>query len=178
MISYTFWAREGLILMNDTYVELLVKKPELKAASMLHNIMVGLGVLLFLTGLFTSIFITISGLALVGGAYLFMQNACIEYEYLYLDRELSVDKIKNQSTRKKVAVYNLSSIEIMAPKGSHRLDSYGNLRVRDFSSETEDGNAFEIVVEGVNGKERIIIDTNESLVKAMKMAIPRCVFTD
>lgn len=164
--------------MNDTYVELLVKKPELKAASVLHNIMIGLGVLVFLIGLFTSIFITLSGLALVGGAHLLILNASIEYEYLYLERTLSVDKIKNQSKRKKVAVYNLSSMEIMAPKGSHRLDSYGNLRVRDFSSETEEGNAFEIVVEGDKGKERIIIDTNDSLVKAMRMAAPRSVFTD
>ena len=37
--------------MNDTYVELLVKKPELKAASWLHNIMIGLGAVLFLIGL-------------------------------------------------------------------------------------------------------------------------------
>ena len=89
-----------------------------------------------------------------------------------------MDKIKNQSKRKKVAVYNLSTLEVMAPKGSHRLDSYGSLKIRDYSSEREDGEAFELVVEGNNGRERIIIDTNEELVNAIRMAAPRYVFTD
>lgn len=164
--------------MNDTYVELLVKKPELKAASALQSIMIGLGAVLFIIGLFTSFLITLSGLALWGGAYLFIQNACIEFEYLYLDKELSIDKIKNQSKRKKAASYNLTTLEVMAPRGSHRLDSYNNLKVKDFSSETEEGKAFELVVEGTQGRERIIIDTNEELIKAIRMAAPRNVFTD
>lgn len=164
--------------MNDTYVELLVKKPELKAASWLHNIMIGLGAVLFLIGLFSKFLIAIFGLLLCGAAYVLMQNACIEYEYLYLDKELSVDKIKNQSKRKSVAAYDISTLEVMAPRGSHRLDSYGSLKVKDYSSEREDGEAFELVVEGKNGRERIIIDTNEELVKAIRMAAPRRVFTD
>lgn len=164
--------------MNDTYVELLVKKPQLKAASGLHNIMVGLGAVLFIVGLFIDILIVILGLLLLGGAYLFMQNACIEFEYLYLEKELSIDKIKNQSKRKEAASYNLTTLEVMAPKGSHRLDSYNNLKVRDFSSESEEGNAYELVVEGKSGRERIIIDTTEELVKAIRMAAPRNVFTD
>lgn len=164
--------------MNDMCVELLVKKPDLKAASVLHNMMVGLGVVLFLVGLFSRFLITLSGLLLCGGAWLLMQNANIEYEYLYLDKELSVDKIKNQSSRKKVALYRLETLAVMAPKGSDRLSPYQNLKVRDFSSETKEGNAFELVVEGEKGKERIIIDTNEELVKAMKMAAPGCIFTD
>ena len=147
--------------MNDTYVELLVKKPELKTASALHGIMIGLGAVLFIIGLFTSFLITLSGL-----------------EYLYLDKELSIDKIKNQSKRKKAASYNLTTLEVMAPRGSHRLDSYNNLKVKDFSSETEEGKAFELVVEGTQGRERIIIDTNEELIKAIRMAAPRNVFTD
>lgn len=167
-----------MVSMNDMCVELLVKKPDLKAVSVLHNIMIGLGVVLFLTGLFSRFLITLSGLLLCGGAWLLMQNANIEYEYLYLDKELSVDKIKNQSSRKKVALYRLETLAVMAPKGSDRLSPYQNLKVRDFSSETKEGNAFELVVEGEKGKERIIIDTNEELVKAMKMAAPGCIFTD
>ena len=164
--------------MNDTYVELLVKKPQLKAASGLHHIMVGLGAVLFIIGLFTNILVTVSGLLLFLGAYLLMLNACIEFEYLYLDKELSIDKIKNQPKRKKAASYDLTTLEVMAPKGSHRLDSYNNLKVRDFSSESEEGNAYELVVEGKDGRERIIIDTTKELVKAIRMAAPRNVFTD
>lgn len=164
--------------MSDSYVELLVKKPEQKAASALHGIMIGLGAVLFCIGLFTHFLITLTGLLCWGASYLFIMQANIEYEYLYLDKELAVDKIKNQTKRKKVAVYQLSTLEVMAPRKSHRLDSYQNLKAKDFSSETEAGNAFELVLNGENGRERIIIDTNEELVKAIRMAAPRQVFTD
>ena len=164
--------------MNDMCVELLVSKPEIKAAAVLHNIMMGLGVVIFFVGLFTNILITLSGLLLCGGSYLLLQNAHIEYEYLYLDKELSVDRIKNQASRKRVAVYNLETMEVMAPRGSHRLDSYQNLKVKDYSSEKQEGNAFELVVDGEKGKERIVIDTNDDLLKAIRMVSPRNVFTD
>ncbi len=166
--------------MNDTYVELLIKKPEQKTAAWLYRIIIGLGAVLFFIGFFRHFMFSVAGIVVLGiglVCYLIISPS-IEYEYLYLDKELSVDKIINQSRRKKVAAYDITTMEIMAPKGSHRLDSYGNLKVRDFSSERSEGNAFELVVEGDNGKERIIIDTNENLVKAIKMTVPRCVFTD
>lgn len=166
--------------MSDTYVELLIKKPELKTAAWLYKIIIGLGAVLFLLGFFMHFMYSIAGfLVLVAGViYYLMTSPCIEYEYLYLDKELFVDKIKNQSKRKKVAVYDITTMEVMAPKGSYRLDSYSKLKVRDYSSETEEGNAFELVVEGESGRERIIIDTNEKLIKAIRMAAPRYVFTD
>ena len=164
--------------MSDTYVELLVKKPEQKAASALHGIMIGLGAVLFCIGLFIHFLITLTGLLLWGASYLIIMQANIEYEYLYLDKELTVDKIKNQTKRKKVAVYQLSTLEVMAPRKSRRLDSYQNLKAKDFSSETEEGNAYELVLNGENGRERIVIDTNEELIKAIRMVAPRQVFTD
>lgn len=166
--------------MNDTYVELLIKKPEIKTAAWLYKIIISLGAVLFLLGFFMYFVFSIAGFLVLcaGIVYYLITSPCIEYEYLYLDKELSVDKIKNQSKRKKVASYDLTTMEIMAPKGSHRLDSYSNLKVRDYSSETEEGNAFELVLEGENGRERIIIDTNEKLVKAIRMTAPRYVFTD
>jgi hypothetical protein len=164
--------------MNDTYVELLVKKPRVKAASVLHFLMIVLGAVLFFIGIMTTFLITLCGLLCYGGAYLLTLNACIEYEYLYLDKELTVDKIKNQARRKTVASYSIETMEVMAPKGSHRLDSYQNLNVKDYSSQTQEGQAFELVVEGEKGRERIIIDTNEELIRAMRMAAPRKIFTD
>lgn len=164
--------------MSDTYVELLVKKPEQKAASTFRGILIGLGAVLFCIGILSYFLITLSGLLCWGLSYLFLLQANIEYEYLYLDKELTVDKISNQSNRKKVAVYDLSKLEIMAPKKSARLDRYQNLKAKDYSSESEEGNAFELVLNGENGRQRIIIDTNENLVKAIKMASPRQVFTD
>ncbi|MBP3460777.1 MAG: hypothetical protein J6K58_16425 [Lachnospiraceae bacterium] len=166
--------------MNDTYVELLIKKPELKTAAWLCKIAIGLGAVLFLLGFFMHFMFSMAGVLVLGGGMIcyWLTSGCIEYEYLYLDKELSVDKIRNRSKRKKVAAYDITTMEIMAPKGSHRLDSYSDLKVRDYSSETEEGNAFELVVEGENGRERIVIDTNEKLVKAIRMAAPRYVFTD
>ncbi len=162
----------------DTCVELLVRKPKSKKKAMLLSLMGGVGVVLFLHGLMYFVGFTILGVIMAYVAYYLLKMGRTEYEYLCLGQELTVDKIKNQSKRKTVATYQLSRLEIMAPKGSHRLDSYQNVKVSDFSSETEEGNPYELVVEGANGRERILLDTNEEFLEAIKMAAPRKVFAD
>lgn len=69
-------------------------------------------------------------------AYFSYMNADIEYEYLYLDKEISVDKVMAKSRRKKMGSYNLEQMEIFAPLNSHRLDSYKNRQMKtlDYSS--------------------------------------------
>ena len=68
--------------MNDTYIELLVMKPDSKTATLLHKIMIGVGAVLFLAGLFTYIIFILIGLVLLIGSIVPMFFTDIEYEYL------------------------------------------------------------------------------------------------
>lgn len=65
-------------------------------------------------------------LALVLGIvdYIFIPKLSVEFEYLYVNGELDIDRIYSQSRRKRAASYELSNMEILAPYQSHQLDSY------------------------------------------------------
>lgn len=168
--------------MNETYIELMIKRPDPKSAGALHNMLLWTGVVLFIGGFFMSVVVGTACLAV--GALLFILsfvvnlNTDIEYEYLYLDKELSIDKIRKQESRKKVANYKLSTMDVLAPVNSHRLDEYQNLKETNYSSLDPEGNFYQMVVEGKHGKERVTIDMTDELYNAIRMSFPRCVFKD
>ena len=79
------------------------------------------GVLIFFTVLFAAAGIMMNPLilllALVLGIvdYIFIPKLSVEFEYLYVNGELDIDRIYSQSRRKRAASYELSNMEILAP---------------------------------------------------------------
>lgn len=162
--------------MNDTYIELLVKKPDSKTATLLHKLMIGVGAVLFLAGLFTYLVFMLLGLILLIGSIIPMLFTDIEYEYLLLGKEFTVDRIRKKENRKTVADYDLGTMVVMAPKGSEQLKRYEQLKVVDYSSDSEEGNPYEIVVDGKAGKVRVLVDTTQELVDTIRRMLPRNVY--
>ena len=103
----------------------------------------------------------------------------IEYEYSYCSKELSIDKIFDKSSRKSVCTFDIDKMEIFAPVNSYHLDDYRKRSVKEsdysssISSQPEKRYAMYY-----NGDSKIILEPNEELVKALKNAAPRKVFTD
>ena len=162
--------------MNDTYIELLVKKPDSKTATLLHKLLIGVGAVLFLAGLFTYLVFMLLGLVLLIGSIIPMLFTDIEYEYLLLGKEFTVDRIRKKENRKTVADYDLGTMVVMAPKGSEQLKRYEQLKVVDYSSDSEEGNPYEIVVDGKAGKVRVLVDTTQELVDTIRRMSPRNVY--
>ncbi len=167
--------------MSETYVECLVARKPSFVMQFLKILMIMLTVVFVLAGF---IFMPgIPGLLVAAvaavGAYFAYLNADIEYEYLYVDKEISVDKVMAKSRRKKVASYSLDQMEIFAPLNSHRLDSYRNRQLKkvDYSSgiAAQPERRYMMVW---NGDTKIILEPNEELIKAIQNVSPRKVFTD
>lgn len=139
---------------------------------MLASCFVLLGMSIFLPAL-------ILGIPLAIAAYFIAMNSSIEYEYLYVDRELTVDKVMNKSKRKRIATYELERMEILAPVKSHRLDSYKNRTVKtaNYGSGTEQQPDIRYAMY-YEGNKKIIIEPSPELIKAIQMIAPRKVFKD
>ena len=170
--------------MNDAYVELLVKRKSSVGPLIARNILIGIGSLIFLLGIFTGslflAFVLISGI-FFGGAYLFHQHVSIEYEYLYLDKTLSVDRISNQAKRKKMAEYRMVDLELMAPVGSSRLkDVEGGQELKpvDFTSHMEDSEPYAMLVRKNGTLTKVLIECNDMLFQQIRQGAPRKVFKD
>lgn len=110
-------------------------------------------------------------------AYFVSFYADTEFEYLYVDKELTVDKVLAKSKRKRVGVFPLEKMEIIAPIHSHELDSYRNrnVRVRDFSIGKEEQPDLRYAIY-YEGSQMLILSPSEELIKAMKNNAPRKVF--
>lgn len=166
--------------MSDAYVECLVKSKQSGIMKFLKVLLIVLTVicaLVMMMLLMPVMFV----LALVFGvgAYLINLFTDLEYEYLYLDKELVVDKIMAKSRRKRAGSYTLDRMEIMAPYKSHRLDSYKNrqAKVKDYSIREEQQPDLRYVAY-CEGGVKLILSPSDDLIRVMKNAAPRKIFTD
>ncbi len=113
------------------------------------------------------------------GIYFTVTYSDVEFEYLYLDKEITVDKVFHKSKRKRVKVYSLDKIEIMAPLKSWHLDSYKNrtFKVVDLSSGVEEMPEKRYTFY-YNGEEQVIFEPDDHFIKMVKNVAPRKIFTD
>lgn len=165
--------------MSDTYVECLVKAKSSVMAVFLKLLLIVIAVISFLGILIGISLAIIPCLLAAAGAYFVNMYTDLEYEYLYLDKELVVDKVMAKSKRKRVATYTLDRMEILAPIKSYHLDNYKNRTVKE-----KDYSIGQVLQPDLRyamyyeGGEKIILSPSPEMIKIMKNAAPRKVFSD
>ncbi len=164
--------------MSESYLEVMVKKEQTVLEKLLcwgtAFLFIFCGVMFFMS----LNLIMLIGFVLFGvAAYFVRMNTNLEYEYLYVDKELSIDKIMARSKRKKVTKVSMERMEVLAPLGSYHLDDYKNRlgKTMDYSSGRADAKRYMLVYEG---QKSMIIEPGDSLVRMIKNIAPRKVFTD
>ncbi|MCL2717700.1 MAG: DUF6106 family protein [Lachnospiraceae bacterium] len=165
--------------MNETYVEYMIKRKPSLVMKFLKTFLLMITVIFVLLGMIGQIFLLIGGAIFAVLTYFVGLYTEIEYEYLYVDRQLSVDKVLNRSRRKKVASYEIERMEILAPFNSYHLDSYKNRTadVKDYSSGIINQPDTRYVM-FYDGTKKIIFEPSAEMVKAIATIAPRKVFKD
>lgn len=164
--------------MTETYVECLVARKPSALLGFLKILLIMLTVVFVLIGM-----VFIPGLLVAVicgiGAYFATMNADVEYEYLYLDREISIDKVMAKSKRKKAGSFQVEQMEILAPINSYHLDPYKNrnMKILDYSSGVAK-QPEERYMMICNGNIKVILEPNAAMIKAIQSVAPRKVFTD
>ncbi|MDE6909920.1 MAG: hypothetical protein K2P44_05560 [Lachnospiraceae bacterium] len=166
--------------MNESYKELLVKREKgakealIRIASVVFTVL--LGILTLLTG---NIYLFVAVIVFGVLDYFVFQWTDIEFEYLYLDKEISVDKIMAKTRRKKVTTIDVGKIEIMAPEKSHQLDSYRKreTKVTDLSAghDLPEQKLYWVFYEG---NKKFLMNLTEDFAKTIKGIAPRKVYMD
>lgn len=164
--------------MKEGYLEVMVKREQTIAGRVLCLGMKWL-CLSFAALFFLSRNLIMLLLAILFGVamYFARMNTNLEFEYLYVDRELTIDKIMAQEKRKTVIKVNMERLDVLAPLGSYRLDDYKNRlgKTADYSSGRKDAKRYMLVYEGQSA---MIIEPGEQMVRMIKNNMPRKVFTD
>lgn len=161
--------------MSESYVELLVKKKKTPKDSILKGLMIAGIVILVLIGLVIPL-VLIAAIALGVLAYFKMPGLDLEFEYLYVNGELDIDKIMSKVKRKRVGSFDISKAEMVAPVKSHELDYYRqskDLKVVDCSSGDDHANVYGMVTKDEKGMKLVLFEPNQEILDDMRRIAPR-----
>ena len=163
--------------MEEQYYEQIVEKNNEKNIAACR-----MGVVVLSIGLFAAGYVLMKGMLFLAGVVVALAGFMVvvprfyvEYEYLYMSKELSVDRIFNKESRKKAGSWDLNSMVLMARQDSPELASYKDRQgglVLDFTSGEADRDVFVIVM---NDQKNTMIrfEPNEAITKAIRQQFPR-----
>lgn len=166
--------------MSHLYTELLVPRKTPGSAKFLKVLLIVLTVFAGLLGFTFMPLALIVFVGLIVLCYFKLPSFDLEFEYLYVNGELDVDKIMSKTKRKRVARIDMDKVELIAPLKSHELDYYRNnnqIKVQDYSSGEEDHNIYAMILNGEKGMQMIYFEPNDVILNDMKRIAPRKVKT-
>ncbi len=167
-------------MVGESYVECLVKGKAPASTRFLKVLCIMLAIGFAAVGfLFGNTLCFVIAVAAGFGAYIFAQRSEVEYEYLYIDKEITVDKVFSKAKRKRVATYSVERMEIFAPIKSWHLDNFKNRELKDVDyscgEEKQPDRRYVMIYEG---GVRLIFEPSEAMIAAIRNVAPRKVFTD
>ncbi len=169
--------------MNDVFIERMVKK-KMEPLDML--IIVGVlaailvvGVIGFVVGFLIIAFPMLTLLIWAGaifGGYKLISMQMLEYEYSLTNGFVTVDKILNRSSRKRMTSFECDTCEDIGKytENAARLKTR-SFDARVYASQFRDGRDawYMIVRSGKTGKTLVVFDPDEELLETIKKFIPR-----
>ncbi|QUH27585.1 DUF6106 family protein [Vallitalea guaymasensis] len=164
--------------MGDIFNEQLVEKSNsLKDNLIRVAIIIGAIVLIMVCSMVPVLvgFLIPIALVIIFGAVFLMRRLNVEFEYIFTSGDLDIDKIFNKNKRKKFISIDVRKIEIMAPVNSkdHASELSNYEKVIDCSSGTNNNNTYAAMIVRNGKREKLILEPNEKMLKAIKKYIPR-----
>ena len=156
--------------MGDFYTEQLVKRQKASSTTLIKAILIILTVLSVVL-IFMIPFGIIGPVIMIALDVFLFRSMDVEYEYLFVNGSLDIDKIMAKSRRKNMFSMEMTDLEMMAPSGSPELRPYQGLKGTDYSSDT-----YELIVVNNGEKKKIIFEPNKTVCEGLKMLAPRKVF--
>jgi thiamine transporter ThiT len=161
--------------MNDSYAECLIKRKTPVSAWLVNAMMV----VLCLISLFLAL--TFNGFSILlfcvvsFVTYLIIRNSQVEFEYLFLDNQLSVDQIMGKAKRRQVCEISMTDIQIIAPTGSREVKDHlaGQSRIVDYASHMPHAKTYTAVVNSGSVQKQLIFEPNEAMLECFRQAAPR-----
>lgn len=170
--------------MSDLYLEEMVKKKRTTKDMILRSLLMGLTAVMVVISLLTfNILFTVPAIAICIADIFIFPRFSVEWEYQYVNGELDVDRILNKAKRKRIASYDISNAEIVAPLHSHRLDYYNNnskLKTVNYTScdPEREKLVYAMITTGEGDITKVLFEPTEQMLKDMRAKAPRKVFFD
>lgn len=160
-------------MSDDNYVEWLIKRKDPVYAIPVKILMIILCFISVFSVLqtFLSVFIMLAAGALT--YYVFL-NLSVEYEYLFAEGGLTVDRIMGRARRKCVFDCSKEDIQVITPTESFVLKDYEKqgVKVRDFSSGSGNAKVYALMYQKGPESCKVLIEPNDKMIRAMRRTLP------
>ena len=168
--------------MDNTRVEQIVAKKDDATSMIVRVVAVVLAVF--------SAFISIGLLGAFGFVIIFfvvylviyvIKISSIEFEYILVNNELTIDAIYGKEKRKSLISFDVREAEIFAPIESDRVHNHlhnqSNI-VKNFSSGEDNAKVYLLVVNSNSHMYNVFLEPNDKLFEGIKYYIPRKTYTE
>lgn len=159
---------------HDTYAEWLVKRKAPAYTIAIKALAIFIGLIALFLALTTSFGIIV--LVAVGAAgYFLFPYMDLEFEYLVVNDQLTIDKVLGKSKRKKAWEGSMEEIQIVAPSDSYLLKDYERpgTKVLDFSSHQPGAKTYTIIHQAGANFSKVIFEPNDKILHCMRQRSPR-----
>lgn len=101
-----------------------------------------------------------------------------EYEYIFVDKSMDVDRIMARSSRRRMGSYDFSKLEIMAYAGHDKLETYErmNCKTCNYASGYNPDKEYVVFINNNGEMIKLIIEPNEKIIDVIKHIDSRKVF--
>ena len=162
--------------MGDAYVEQLVSRKTSMTNMLLRTCAIISGILVtYIMMVLVGLISIVAAFAICYGIYYLFQMTSIEYEYVLVNGELTIDTIYGRNKRKTAGVYDIKKCEVIAKTGSSSVVSYernDKMKEFDYTSGENDKDVYLIVASYGAGNAKIYIEPKEEMVEALKTQAP------
>lgn len=143
-----------------------------KVAKFLVYLIAALSAIYLFTGNFVFFLISAGGAV---GCYFLRKQLYVEFEYVYTNGVVDIDKIIDKNKRKRAVSFNVSDIELLAPLSSDdiKYSAFKPQNSFDFYPEKNEGKKYSVLLN--HGGQRIQVNfvPDESLLRACFTKNPR-----
>ena len=161
--------------MNEFLTEQLVKRSKTIATTIKKMGLISATVISVFLGFVHPMLVWLTAIMVIADIFLF-KRMNVEFEYVYFNGDLDIDKILDMQSRKRVLSTNIKEIEVVAPVGAVELQPYQRKKVLDFSTQNPEDKAYEMVTLFKGETVRVVFNPNEKILNGMKNMAPRKVF--
>lgn len=159
--------------MSDFYTEQLIKKRTDGKDIAMKILLIVVTVISFFIAFFLPFLILLPVVMIVVDVLLF-RRLDVEYEYIYINGDLDIDKVMHKEKRKHMFSLNVNDLEMLAPEGAFQLQSYRTGKVYDYTSgDASSQNRYVLVFTKSGETGKLIFEPNKDLVEGFFMLAPR-----
>ncbi len=168
--------------MDNTRVEQLISRKNTAIVYIARAMAVMAALFIILLGLWALGFLgLIVGFFAIYGVLFMFKSTEVEYEYLLVNNELSIDVVYGKERRKHLVSYDVREAEIFAPIESDRVHNYlhnDKIIGKNFTSGTGEAKVYTLVINSNANMYKVFIEPNEKLFEGIRSYIPRKTYTE